>query len=60
MVVLAADMPEHVRNLLTVASSMVARNMALEACSILEKALDIAEGDEWIEGLLMALKRRPR
>lgn len=54
------DMPDHVRNLLTVASSLVARDRSTEACSVLEKALSIAEGDEWIEGMLLLLKRRPR
>lgn len=54
------DMPDHVQNLLTVASSLVARDRADEACTVLEKALTIAEGDDWIEGMLLALKRKPR
>ena len=54
------DMPDHVQNLLTVAGSLVARDRSDEACAVLEKALTIAEGDDWIEGMLLALKRKPR
>lgn len=54
------DMPDHVQNLLAVANSMIARNRPADACSVLEKALTHVESDEWIEGMLMLLKRRPR
>jgi len=53
------DMPAHVQNLLKVASSMVARDLSSDACSVLETALALSDGDEWIEGMLMVLKRRP-
>jgi hypothetical protein len=52
-------MPEHVQHLLSVASSMVARDLSSDACSVLETAVPLSDGDAWIKGMLMLLKRRP-